>query len=136
VAAFVAVGIHLSGLVDALRDHPAGDALLSTPNAFWLIKVMDLGGVVPAALVLGTGLLRGRPWARKPALAVLGGYALLGCSVAAMAWSMLIGGTTGSSLGLALGSTAIAGALAGYAVALYRPLLRPALPTPGPGRPR
>ncbi|MDQ1661655.1 MAG: hypothetical protein QOJ68_1635 [Blastococcus sp.] len=124
VAAFVVLGIHLSGLVDALRDHPVGEALLTTPNAFWVVKAMDLAVVAPAAVLLGTGLLRGRPWARQPTFAVLGSYALLGCSVAAMAWSMLIGGTTGASLGLALGSTAMAAALTGYAAVLYRPLFR------------
>jgi len=44
----------------------------------------DSKPVAPAALLIGGGLLRGRPWVKTPAAAVLGGYALLGWSVAAM----------------------------------------------------
>ncbi|TFV79521.1 hypothetical protein E4P39_02560 [Blastococcus sp. CT_GayMR19] len=124
VAGFVAVGIHLAELIDALRDHPVGTGLLGTPNAFWLIKMMDLGIIAPASLLMGIGLLRGHSWARAPAAAVLGGYALLGWSVAAMGWSMVRGGADDASPGLAVGATAIAAAVTGYAVALYRPLFR------------
>jgi hypothetical protein len=122
VVGFVVVGIHLSSLVDALQDQPVGDGVLTTPAAFWVIKAMDLLVVAPASLLMGVGLLRGRSWARTPAASVLGGYALLGWSVAAMAWSMLLGGAVDSSPGLAVGATALAAALTGYAVALYRPL--------------
>jgi hypothetical protein len=130
VAAFVVVGIHLPSLIDALRANPSGYEVLSTPNAFWVVKAWDLGVVVPAALVLGIGLLRRRSWARTPAAAVLGGYVLLGCSVAAMGWSMLRSGAPDASVGLAMGASAIAAAGAGYAVALYRPLFRAAARTP------
>ncbi len=124
VAGFVVVGIHLSQLVDALRDHPVGAGVLTTPNAFWVVKAMDLGLIAPASLLMGIGLLRRRSWARAPAAAVLGGYALLGWSVAAMGWSMVRGGAVDASLGLAVGSTAVAAAVTGYAVAVYRPLFR------------
>jgi cell shape-determining protein MreD len=73
---------------------------------------------------MGIGLLRRRSWARAPAAAVLGGYALLGWSVAAMGWSMVLGGAVDASVGLSIGSTAVAAAVTGYAVALYRPLFR------------
>jgi hypothetical protein len=132
VAGFVVVGIHLSDLVDALRDHPVGVGLLTTPNAFWLVKAMDLGLIAPASLLMGIGLLRRRSWARAPAAAVLGGYALLGWSVAAMGWSMVRGGAVDASLGLAVGSTAVAVAVTGYAVAVYRPLFRRAPSVPAP----
>jgi hypothetical protein len=136
VAGFVVVGIHLSTLIDALRENPVGDGVLSTPNAFWVIKAMDLGVVAPASLLMGVGLLRGRSWARTPAAAVLGGYALLGWSVAAMGWSMLRGGATDASLGLAVGATAVASAVTGYAGVLYRPLFARSGPTPAPARVR
>ena len=136
VVGFVVVGIHLSSLVDALRAHPVGDGVLTTPNAFWVVKTMDLGLIAPASLLLAIGLLRGRAWARTPAAAVLGGYALLGWSVAAMAWSMLLGGTADSSPGLAVGAAALAAALTGYAAVLYRPLFRRAPTTPGVRRAR
>jgi hypothetical protein len=134
VVGFVVVGIHLTSLIDALSDHPVGDGVLTTPNAFWVIKAMDLGLVAPASLLMGIGLLRGRAWARSPAAAVLGGYALLGWSVAAMAWSMLLGSAVDASPGQAVGATALATAVTGYAVVLYRPLFgsRPSTPAPGP----
>jgi hypothetical protein len=131
VASFVVVGIHLPSLIDALRDQPVGTGL-TTPNAFWVVKVMDLGLIAPASLLMGIGLLRRRTWARAPAAAVLGGYALLGWSVAAMGWSMVRGGAVDASLGLAAGSTAVAAAVTGYAVAVYRPLFwrAPSVPAP------
>ena len=124
VAGFVVLGIHASSLVDALGSAPVGVGVLETPNAFWVVKAMDLGLIVPASLLIGAGLLKGRAWARTPAAAVLGGYALLGWSVAAMGWSMVHGGAVDASVGLAVGSTAVAAAVTGYAVALYRPLFR------------
>jgi hypothetical protein len=124
VAGFVVVGIHLSELIDALRDHPVGAGLLTTPNAFWLVKGMDLGVIAPASLLMGIGLLRRRSWARAPATGVLGGYALLGWSVAAMGWSMVRGGAADAPLGVSVGATALAATVTGYAVSLYRPLFR------------
>jgi hypothetical protein len=131
VAGFVVLGIHLSSLVDALRSAPVGVGVLETPNAFWVVKSMDLGLIAPASLLIGGGLLRGRTWARTPAAAVLGGYALLGWSVAAMGWSMVRGGAADASVGLAVGSTTVAAAVTGYAVALYRPLFRRGQAAPG-----
>jgi hypothetical protein len=49
---------------------------------------------------------------------------LLGWSVAAMGWSMVLGGAVDASVALAVGSTAVAAAVTGYAVTLYRPLFR------------
>jgi hypothetical protein len=65
---------------------------------------------------------------------VLGGYALLGWSVAAMAWSMLLGGAVDASAGLAVGATALAVAVTGYATVIYRPLFRRTPSAPAPGR--
>jgi hypothetical protein len=132
VAGFVVVGIHLSELIDALRDHPVGAGLLTTPNAFWVVKAMDLGVIAPASLLMGIGLLRRRSWARAPATAVLGGYALLGWSVAAMGWSMVRGGAADAPLGVSIGATALAATVTGYAVSLYRPLFRRAASIPAP----
>ena len=125
IAAFVVVGIHLPGLADALRDHPSGAAYLQMPMTFWVVKFYDLGIVVPAALTVGVGLLRRRLWARKPAYAILGGYVLLGWSVAGMAWSMLLGGDPDASLAQVIGMTGLASGGAVFAYFLYRPLFRP-----------
>jgi hypothetical protein len=134
VVGFVVVGIHLTSLVDALSDHPVGDGVLTTPHAFWVVKAMDLALVAPASLLMGLGLLRGRSWARSPAAAVLGGYALLAWSVAAMAWSMVFGDAVDASPSQAVAATALAIAVTGYTVVLYRPLVegRPSTAAPGP----
>ena len=124
IAAFVALGLHLPSLVDALGDHPSGAAYLGAPTLFWVVKFYDLGIVVPAALTVGIGLLRGQVWARKPAYAILGAYVLIGWSVAGMGWSMLISGDPDASVAVAGAVTAIASAGAVFAYFLYRPLFR------------
>ena len=125
IAAFVVFGIHLSGLVDALRDQPSAAAYLETPNTFWVVKFYDLAIVAPAALTIGVGLLRRRVWARKPAYAILGGYVLLAWSVAGMGWSMLFSGDPNTSLAVPISMTGLASAGAVFAYFLYRPLFRP-----------
>ena len=124
IAAFVALGLHLPTLVDALGDHPAGAAYLDAPTLFWVVKFYDLGIVVPAALTVGVGLLRRQVWARKPAYAILGAYVLIGWSVAGMGWSMLISGDPDASVAMVVAVTAIASAGAAFAYFLYRPLFR------------
>lgn len=122
IAALVVFGLHLPTLVDALGDHPSGTAYLDAPMLFWVVKFYDLGIVAPAALVVGIGLLRRQPWARKPAYAILGGYVLLGWSVAGMGWSMLASGDPQASMGVVIAVTALASAGAVFAYFLYRPL--------------
>jgi hypothetical protein len=124
IAVFVAVGLHLPTLVDALGDHPSGASYLDAPTLFWVVKFYDLGIVVPAALAVGVGLLRRQVWARKPAYAILGAYVLIGWSVAGMGWSMLIGGDPDASVAMVVAVTAIASAGAVFAYFLYRPLFR------------
>ena len=114
----------------ARRGHaPAscGPSYLQTPNTFWTVKFYDLGIVVPAAVTVGIGLLRRYTWAKKPAYAILGGYVLLACSVAGMAWTMLANGDPDGSWVQAIAMTCFAGAGVVFAVFLYRPLFdRPA----------
>jgi len=124
IAAFVALGLHLPTLVDALGDHPSGAAYLGAPTLFWVVKFYDLGIVVPAALTVGIGLLRRQVWARKPAYAILGAYVLIGWSVAGMGWSMLISGDPDASVMTVVAVTAIACTGAVFAYFLYRPLFR------------
>jgi hypothetical protein len=51
-----------------------------------------------------------------------------------MAWSMVLGGAVDASPGQAVGATALAVAVTGYAVVLYRPLFLPTTSAPAPGR--
>ena len=124
IAVFVAVGLHLPSLVDALGDHPSGAAYLDAPTLFWVVKFYDLGIVVPAALTVGIGLLRRQVWARKPAYAILGAYVLIGWSVAGMGWSMVISGDPDASVAMVVSVSGIACAGAVFAYFLYRPLFR------------
>jgi hypothetical protein len=52
---------------------------------FWLIRLMDLGAVIPIGLAIGVGLMRERPWATHAAYAFVGFQALIGAAVAGMA---------------------------------------------------
>lgn len=119
IAAFVTLGLHLPTLVDALGERPTSIGYLSSPTAFWLVKFMDLGLVVPAALVVGWGMLQGRQWARRPAYALVGGYTLLGASVVAMGVTMYATGDPDASSGMVLASGVLTLALAALARSLY-----------------
>lgn len=122
VAVFLVFGLHLPMLPDAWSDAPTRVEYVSSPTAFWLVKFMDLGILVPAAIAVGVGLLRRRPWARKAAYAILGGYALIGTSVASMAVVMLVQDVPDASVGLVVAFGTFAAFFVGVAVALYRPL--------------
>lgn len=58
------------------------------PNLFWLIRLMDLGFVIPAALVTAYGLLRNRAWAARLSYAIIGMQMLLTGAVCGMAVMM------------------------------------------------
>jgi hypothetical protein len=124
IAAFVVVGLHLPNYVDAMRDHPGTVQYLSSPTAFWLVKFMDLGIVVPAAITVGIGALRRRQWARKPVYALLGAYTLIGASVAGMAITMVARHDPDASTATAIWSVLLTALLAGLTCAVYRPLFR------------
>lgn len=129
IAAFVLFGLHLPTLVDAMGPAPTAVAYLDAPTAFWVVKFYYLGIVVPAALVVGVGLLRRRRWARSSAYAIIGGYVLIGWSVAGMAATMLLDGDPDAYVGLLAGFGTRAAALSVFACFLYRPLLPATGPT-------
>jgi hypothetical protein len=122
VATFLAVGLHLPMLPDALSDTPTRVEYVSSPTAFWLVKFMDLGILVPGALAVGVGLLKGRAWAREAVYAVLGGFALIGVSVASMAAVMLMRGDPDASVGLVVAFGGFAAVYIALTVGLYHPL--------------
>jgi hypothetical protein len=130
IAAFVVVGLHLPTFVDAMRDHPAGVQYLSSPTAFWLVKFMDLGIVVPAAIAVGIGALGRRPWSRKPVYTLVGAYTLIGTSVTGMAITMAARNDPDASATTVAGSALMTAALIAVACYLYRPLLRRAADMP------
>ena len=123
VAGFVLVGLHMPTLIDAWRDQPERPEYLADPGVFWVVKLMDLGIVVPTLTAVGVGLVRGADWAHKAAYGALGWFALLGSSVAAMAVVMQVKADPAASTmnTIAFGLFALVGLT--VAVRLLRPLL-------------
>lgn len=124
LAAFLVLGLHLPTLLDAVSEQPAALEYTSSPTAFWIVKVMDLGIIVPAALTVGVGLLRHAAWARKPAYALFGSYTLLSAAVAGMAVVMFANGDPDGSIANVLAFLTFMLAVGGLTIGLLRPLLR------------
>ena len=82
-----------------------------------------MGIVVPTLTAVGVGLVRGAGWAHKAAYGVLGWFALLGSSVAAMAVVMQVKADPSASTTntIAFGLFALVGLT--IATRLLRPLL-------------
>ena len=130
VALFLVVGLHLRTMLLAWRDPAQMTEYASSPTPFWLVKLMDLGIVVPAALAAGIGLARGAGWALRVAYPLLTAYTFLGLSVTGMALLMNLRADPDASVGLAVGFGLFAAVFAGVTALLYRPLLRPGPSTP------
>ncbi len=128
VVAFLVLGLHLPGLLDAWSEQPQSTEYLENPTVFWVVKLMDLGIIVPVAVAAGVGVLRGAPRAQQALYALVAWFTLLGAAVAAMAMTMLINDDPAASVGLAIGFTAAAAGFAVLAAWLYRPLF----PSPFP----
>jgi hypothetical protein len=91
---------------------------------FWSIFLLDLGMVVPATLVVGVGLLRAARLAHSGLYALLGWYALVPPSVAAMSTAMVTNNDPHASTSQAATLSVVAMAVLGLAAWMYRPLLR------------
>jgi hypothetical protein len=63
VATFLVFGQHLRPMVIAWQDPGRLTEYASSPTPFWMVKLMDLGIIVPAAIAAGVGLFRGAEWA-------------------------------------------------------------------------
>lgn len=80
----------LRQIADVMGGDTAPEEYIAHPTAFWVIRTLDLGFVVPLALATGIGLLRNRPLAARAAYAVLPFLTLMSASVAAMGIAMLV----------------------------------------------
>lgn len=100
----------------------SGTEYLADPNVFWLLKIMDLGMVIPALVVIGLRVLRRAAWASRAMDPASGWSALLGSSVAGMAVVMqAIGDPAGSTTNtVAFGTFALLALC--LTVSVYRPL--------------
>lgn len=123
VALFLTVGLHLPGLADAWSDQPSSTEYLADPVVFWLVKLMDLGIVVPVLVLVGIGVLRDAPWAQKPMYAAVGWTALLGSSVAGMAIVMQVTGDPAATAGNTIAFSLFAIVAISVALGVFRPML-------------
>ncbi len=122
VAAFLVMGLHLPGLMTLWRGEPTPE-YLADPGIFWVVKIMDLGLVVPLLVVVGLGLVRHSERVRLLRYAVTGWAALLGSSVAGMAVAMQVTDAAGASPVLTVAFTTFAVIAVVVAVLVHRPLL-------------
>ena len=122
VAVFLTVGQHLRSMLSAWSNPARLTEYASSPTPFWMVKLMDLGIIVPAAVLIGVGLWHGASWALRAAYLMLTAYTCLGLSVAAMAVRMTLRNDPDASLGLTVGFGAFAMTFAVVTVLLYRPL--------------
>jgi len=124
VAAFLVLGLHLPSMVTAWQDPSSMTEYASSPTPFWMIKLMDLGIIVPVAVATGVGLLRGAPWAMRVMYPLLTAYACLGTSVAAMGLVMVLRDDPDASVFLLGGFVGFALLFAALTSAAYRPLFQ------------
>ncbi len=90
---------------------------------FWSIFFLDLGIVVPATLVAGIGILRGAPAAHTALYALMGWYALVPPSVAAMSATMVLHNDPHAAVGQAVMFGVVAVLVAILAVWIFLPML-------------
>lgn len=109
-------------LPELVAGAPTDPTFLDNPTAFMLIGMLDLAIVVPATLTAAFGLWSGAVWGRAAAYAMIGFYAVVPLSVAAMAATMVVNNDPMGSLPatLGFGLVALVGTLG--AIALYHPL--------------
>jgi hypothetical protein len=90
---------------------------------FWSIFFLDLGIIVPATLVAGIGLLRSAAAADTALYALMGWYALVPPSVAAMSATMVINNDPHAVAGQAVMLAAVAVIVAILATWIFVPVL-------------
>lgn len=123
VAGFVALGRWLPGIVDLLGGDPGIVDFTENPTSYLLIGVLDLGLVVPASVATAIALRRGAEWARTAAYALIGWFALVPASVAAMAITMQVKDDPNADPSMTIVFSVAAVAFTLGAAWLYRPML-------------
>ncbi len=109
-------------LPELVQGSATSQEYLDNPTAFLLIALLDLALVVPAAVTAAFGLRVGALWARSAAYAVIGFFAVVPLSVAAMSVAMVLRGDPNGSVGGAIGFTGAAIVFGLMALLLYKPL--------------
>lgn len=92
---------------------------------FWVIRLMDLGFVIPASLVIAVGLIRGAPWSTRLTYAFIGFQTLIVAAVAGMATMMALRDDPSANPVFLVVTVTLTIALAGFFVLLLRRLVAP-----------
>jgi hypothetical protein len=116
----------LPAVVNLVVDGPADVGYLDNPTAYLLVGLLDLGLVVPAAATTAVALRAGAGWARTGAYAVIGWFATVPLSVAAMSVTMLLRDDPNASTTNTLLFCSAAVVFGLGAAVLYRPLFQQA----------
>lgn len=116
----------VSRYVPMLFDAVGGEGLSAEAREgltmFWSIFLLDLGIVLPATLATAAGVMAGATWGTKAMYALIGWWAFVPASVAAMAIVMVVNGDPLASMGQTVVFVAGALAFAAFAARLYRAL--------------
>ena len=129
VVAFIAGGRWLAGIIDLLEGNPTSVDYRENPTAYLLIGLLDLGIIVPATTATAVALRTHATWARSAAYAVIGWFALVPASVAAMSIVMQINGDPEATTGKTAMFVVAAVVFTAGAVQLYRPLFTSSVTT-------
>lgn len=122
VSAFLVFGLHLPGLLAVWRGEPTAE-YLADPGLFWLVKMMDLGLIVPIAILVGILLLRTPQRVGLLRYGMTGWAALLASSVAGMAVVMQTTGDPAASGIVTVAFSVFALLAIVLAVLVHRPLI-------------
>jgi hypothetical protein len=115
---------YAGSVTGAVGGAPIGAEFEDGRTFFWSIYLLDLGFVVPATLVVARQSWRGTDAGRRGVAAVVGWFALVPPSVAAMALVMLARDDPHASVGTVLLLTAASVVFVGVAVRVLGPLVR------------
>jgi hypothetical protein len=105
------------------------------PTLFWMIRLMDLGFVIPAGLMTAVGLLRHAVWSNRLTWALIGFQTLLTGSVASMAIAMEVRDDPSANPVLLTVTVVTTLALIAVSALLLRGLRQTPLPATKPQRP-
>jgi hypothetical protein len=108
------------GQLAAYAGGERSQAYRDDPILWWLVKMLDLGIIIPVSLVVGVGLLRNNPVTLKAASGVTGFLACLVGSVAAMGAVQLVKAQPGTSAAFVAVVALVALGIGGVAIPLIR----------------
>ena len=137
VVVLLLAGFVVSRWAGALAGMTSGEPVpAAAPDLtmYWSIFLLDLGLVVPFAVAAAVGLLTGSAWARKALYVVVGWFALVPPSVAAMSVVKILRDDPNAVPGDTIVLVVMAIVFALVAVRLYLPFVTGTADLP-PGRP-